>query len=170
MDDLTGNCAREAQRIEEDTLHSAKGHFAVAALWTKMHFWIGIPTTVFAAWAGVSMLKNDPMLGGGLAIGVATLSALSTFLNPSGRANGHLNAGNHYIGLRNQARVFREIELLASDDRKEQTARLLQLGARRDELNVASPQIPAWAYKRAKAGIGAGESQYVVDGKGGREG
>lgn len=162
MEQLTANFVKEAQRIEEDALHSAKAQFAAASVWGNLHLWLGIPTAIAAAIAGVSALKNHPTLAGVLAILVAALSAIATFLNPSGRANANLNAGNQYLSLRNRARVFREVELLSGDSTTCKNT-FQQLVSRRDELNTGSPQISRWAYQRGKKGIAEGESRYAAD-------
>jgi hypothetical protein len=124
---------------------------------------MGIPTAVAAAIAGVSALKNYPTVAAVLALAVAALSALVTFLNPSARANLHLNAGNQYLSLQNRTRIFREIEVGTAVDEKELKDKLIQLASRRDELNLGSPQVPSWAHRRAKRGIEAGEATHRVD-------
>src|SRR5262245_4505588 len=110
MSAVIAKCQNEAMRIEEDSLHSSKSHFEAANLWVKLHLSLGIPAAILAAIAGVSALKECPVVAGILSFAVAALSALSTFLNPSERANAHLNAGNQYMSVRNRARIFREIE------------------------------------------------------------
>jgi len=165
MSELKTQCRTEAMRIEEDALHSSKSHFEASACWGRVHLAMGIPTAITAAIAGVSALKAHPTVAAVLALVVAALSALATFLNPSGRANSHLNAGNQFLSLRNRTRVFREIEVSSARDEKELKAEIIQLSARRDELNVGSPQVPGWAHGRAKRGIEAGEATHAVDAK-----
>jgi len=162
MNDLANECSKEGRRIEEDSLLSAKAHFEAAALWGQFHLWLGIPTTVIAAIAGISALKDYPTLAGLLAMGVAALSALSTFLNPSGRQSAHLLAGNQYLALRNNARIFCSINLALSGD--DTRAQLIELSDRRNELNAGSPQVSRWAFTRAREGIAAGEAEYRIDG------
>ncbi len=75
----------EAKRIEEDSLHSSKGHFYAAQFWSKFHYSIGVPTVIMSAIAGASALSqfdNHNVIAGVLAIIVATLTALNTFMNP----------------------------------------------------------------------------------------
>ena len=43
------------------------------------------------------------------------------------------------------------------------TSKLRELVERKNELNSSSPQIPPWAYKKAKVGIEAGEATFQVD-------
>ena len=54
------------------------------------------------------------------------------------------------------------------DCRRENSEHLLadklkDLSEQRDRLNRECPQIPRWAYKRAKKGIEEGEASYEVD-------
>ena len=156
---------KEAKRIEEDSLYSSKGHFYAAQFWTNLHLWIGIPTSIMAAIAGASALSqfdNHQIVAGILAILVAALSAVSTFINPNEKATIHHNAGNHYNSLKNRARIFSEIDVNVESD-EGLLAKLRTLSAERDELNEKSPQIPKWAFRRARQGIEDGEAQYKVD-------
>jgi hypothetical protein len=107
----TNAIAAECERIEEDAEHSGKAHFNAAASWARVHLWLGLPTAVLAAIAGVSAFKQHPELAGVLAILVAAITAATTFLNPSGRASAHQTAGNQFLTLRNQTRVFRTVTL-----------------------------------------------------------
>ncbi|MGB9898429.1 SLATT domain-containing protein [Thermanaerothrix sp.] len=157
---------KEARRIEEDSLYSAKGHFAAANFWTNFHFWVGVPTAILAAIASASALSrfdNHNIIAGVLAIIVTALTAVTTFLNPNEKVNSHLNAGNKYNLLRNKARKFCEIDCCVVDSIQELSKRLNELAEQRDELNIKSPQIPRCAYKKAKKGIEEGEADYKVD-------
>jgi hypothetical protein len=159
---LQNELIAEADRIMEDGIHSAKGHFNASTIWNRRHYWIGIPaalmgvlagSTAFTSWASITALA------GFLA---ASLSTVSTFLNPQDKALQHKKLGDQYLALRNQARIFKNIEVqtLAMEMAKE---RLQQLALKRDELNNASLQIPRKAYEQAKVGISNGESTYKTD-------
>lgn len=159
------NLIKEAQRIEEDSLYSSKGHFCAAHFWTKFHLWLGVPTAVFAAIAGASALARfdaSNIVAGVLAILVAALAAVSTFLNPNEKANVHLNAGNDYNSLRNKARIFHEIEIETSN-LPALSKKLKELNNERDDLNRNSPQIPNRAFQKARKGIEEGEAHYAAD-------
>lgn len=156
----------EAQRIEEDSLFSAKGHFSSATVWGKVYLWLGIPSAVLAAIAGVSALStfdNSDVVAGVLALIVAALAAITTFLNPNERTNLHHASGTRFNSLRNNARIFREIDCESQDPDDELIRKLKELATRRDELNEQSPQIGRWAYQRARKSIEAGEARYEVD-------
>ena len=56
--DLLIELIKEAERIREDTEHSAKGHFEAARIWEKCNKWLGVPATILAASAGVSAIAE----------------------------------------------------------------------------------------------------------------
>ena len=152
----------EAERIEEDALYSSKRHFNAAAYWNNLHLLLGLPTALIAGISGISALNHQSLLAGVLAILVAGLTALATFLNPSQRATNHHDFGNRYNALRNRARIMREIESLTTSP-SELTKEIRALNKERDELNQKAPQTPRWAFVRARAGIEEGEAAYQAD-------
>lgn len=157
---------KEAQRIEESALYSAKGHFVAANFWSNFHLWIGIPMVLLSAIAGASVLPQfDPkhIIAGGISIIVVALSSVMTFLNPNEKASAHLNAGNNYDSLQNKVRMFWSIDCWKEESEEVLTERLRYFSEQKDRLNQNSPQIPKWAYKRAKKGIEEGEADYKVD-------
>ena len=159
---------REAQRIEESLLYSSKGHFAASHLWSTFHLWIGIPMVILSGVAGASALSKFDAGGtvaGILSIVVVTLSAVMTFLNPNQKASAHLNAGNHYDALLNSARMFWSIDCWKSESDEVLAEKLAHLCDQKNRLNQSCPQIPRWAYNRARKGIQDGESDYRVDKK-----
>lgn len=103
-------------------------------------------------------------MAGGLALLSAALTTVLTFLKPSERAEMHKSVGGQFHALRNQTRIFREIELSDGLDAATAKKRLLDLARLRDELNVASPGIPRGDYEKAKRDIDSGRSRYQVDG------
>lgn len=153
----------EAQRIEEDCLFSGKAHFEAAKRWNHVHLWLGVPATVLAALSGISVLKQQPEWAVGLAITTSTLTALLTFLNPQQRANTHHQSGTRFFAIRDEIRIFRQIEWLEGLTAVDSVARLKHIAKTRSELNQSSPPIPRHAYESAKKGIEAGEHTYRVD-------
>ncbi len=156
---------KEAKRIEEDSLYSSKGHFYAAQFWTNFHLWIGVPTTIMAAIAGASALSqfdNHQIIAGLLAILVSAFSAVTTFINPNEKSVAHHNAGNQYTALKNQARIFSEIDI-DLEDKSDLLTKLKLLSKERDKLNKESPQIPRWAFSKARKGVIDGEAQYKID-------
>ena len=159
---------KEAKRIEEDCLFSAKGHFCAAQRWASIHLWLGIPAAILAAVAGASALSkfnNHNIIAGIFAIAVSALAAVSTFLNPNEKATNHRYAGDQYNNLRNKVRLLAEIELDLTIDEKAILAELKDINEERNEFSLKLPLIPRWAYRKAKKGIKKGEAKYEIDEK-----
>jgi hypothetical protein len=125
-----------------------------------------LPTAVLAAIAGVSALSqfdNHNIVAGVIAIIVAALTALTTFLDPNSKSNTHHSAGNLYNALRNKARIFYEIDSCVDCSDRDLIDQLKELTNQRDELNQNSPITPKWVFEKAKTSIEAGEAQYQID-------
>lgn len=155
----------EAKRIEEDSLYSAKGHFYAGQCWVNVNLWLGGIASVLAAIAGTSALSKfayHDIVAGGLSIIVAGLTAVITFINPNEKAAVHQKAGNKYNALRNDTRIFCDIEINEMDDKKA-IDDLKKLNGRRNKLNIESDQIPKWAFEKARRGIEEGEANYKID-------
>ena len=157
--------ALECSRVEEDCLYSAKGSFEAARSWGHVHLILGIPTALIAAVAGVSAFNDYPEFAGGLAILAAALSAISTFLNPSEKAQAFSQAGNRYNSLKAHARFLREVTARTAATPEEQAAELGEIMAKKDKLSQESPIIPRHAFERARKGIEAGEAAYAAEAK-----
>lgn len=162
MTDLASKLSAEALRIEEDVEHSFKGHYNAAARWARYHLWLGLPSALLAAVAGAAAFKNQPELAGALALASTALTTVLTFLKPSERSEIHKTVAGQYQALRNQARIFREIDRdgMAPEQAK---ARLLELAKSRDELNQGSPAIARCDYELAKQDIDSGRARYRAD-------
>jgi hypothetical protein len=63
--------------------------------------------------------------------------------------------------LRNNVRVFIEIDTLKESSIELLSNQLKIYSSKRDDLN--SPHIPRWAYEKAKLNIEKGETDYIVD-------
>src|SRR5688572_5359111 len=80
----------EARRLEEELLYSHVGHNEQARDSEQLHLWLGIPTTIVAAAAGITSFSTvgdgtgswASVLAGVLSFGVAATSGLTTFLDP----------------------------------------------------------------------------------------
>lgn len=154
---------REAERLEEDTLYSSKGHFNAEDTWVWRNYWLGVPATILGAVAGATLIKSQPELATAFTLLASLLTGLMTFLKPNERAALHRAAAGQFLSLRNEARFFREIELLQSDRLDELTERLKALSKARNELNLKSPSIPRRAFVAARKGIEEGEATHKVD-------
>lgn len=156
----------ESKRTEESCLYTAKGHFVAAQFWTNFHLWIGIPTVILAAITGITAFAKfdeNNILAGILSIIVVVLTAVTTFLNPKEKANNYLISGNNYDSLLTKTRIFWTIDCREENSEQVLTQKLKDLSEQRDKLNRESPQVPTWAYKKAKKGIEEGEAEYRID-------
>lgn len=161
----TEKIINEAKRIEEDSLYSAKGHFCTGQRWNRLHLWLGTISVAFSAIAGASALSQfdyHNVIAGVISIIVAGLTAVITFINPNDRASIHRRSGNMYSSLKNDARIFYDIEVNKLDDKKA-VEDLKILNNRRSKLNLESQIIPDWAFKKARKGIENGEAKYKID-------
>lgn len=163
MSELIHRIVAEARRIEEDSEHSSKGHYNAGDRWGRYHLLIGLPAALVAALASAAAFKDCPELAGGLALLSTALTTVLTFLKPSERAEMHKSAAGQFHKLRNQTRIFREIELADGLGEADARERLLQLASQRDDLNAAVPGIPRSDYEKAKQDIDGGRARYQVD-------
>jgi hypothetical protein len=159
------NMNNELRRIEEDAIHSAKGHFESSRIWSKVHYCIGLPSAILSAWSGLEAIKQDTNFAFLLAMLGAALIAINTFLNPSEKAERHHSAGNQYKSLQNQARIFREVRLSLLNE-AEAMEEFTALAATRDQLNEANPSPMRLGFLWGRKGIENGEAMYAIDKKG----
>ena len=164
--ELIAALRREAERLEEDATYSSKAHFNAEETWMHRNYWLGVPATALGAVAGATLIKNQPEWASAFTLLASLLTGLMTFLKPNERAVMHRAAAGQFLALRNDARFFREIELLQSDRLEKLPERLKVLSATRNELNQRSPGIPRRAFVAARKGIEEGEATHNVD-KGG---
>ncbi len=153
----------ELLRMEEDCTHSSKAHFNAATRWIRWHYVFGLPSVVLATAAGAAFFKGFPITAGAMTSVVAVLSGLMTFLKPSERSASHKSSGDQYLALRNDSRVFREIELEHVGDEASAISAMQGLTTRRNELNTASPSFSFRDFQKAKKGIDSGEATHAVD-------
>lgn len=153
----------ELHRMEEDCTHSGKAHFNAADRWTRWNYIFGIPSVALSAAAGAAFFQDYAVAAGVMSSCVTILTALMTFLKPSEKAGAHKNSGDQYLSLRNDARVFREIELTQVADDAAAIAGMNGFTTRRNELNQASPQFSNADFKKAKKGIDRGEATHAID-------
>lgn len=159
-DKITNECAR----IEEDSEHSFKSHYNAAEFWANINLILGLPAALLGAVAGgTSATDGSQAMVTGTAFLATALVTCMTFLKPSEKADAHKNAGNLYQSLRNQTRLFREIELDDAIFDVEAKKKLSAFSTRRDELNATMPSIPRKAYEKAKKDIDEGRAQYKAD-------
>jgi hypothetical protein len=131
----------------------SQAHIDVSIRWSTAHLYIGIPSTILAAIASVQAINS---LGGEyqllsvvIAVLVAILAPLLTFLDPNGRANNHLNASRIYEQISDQYDSFILKCRLEPRSIQEEFNDLTQLNFTYSEGKKNLPACPEWAYQKA---------------------
>jgi hypothetical protein len=159
---------KEAMRIEESTRFTAKSHYNDSAMWGFCHILLGLPTTVLSAIVAVAAFQkfdSSHNAAGIIALIVAGLGGLITFLNPNQKSAVHKLAANGYDSLSNRVRVFRTIDCWGKDSDFVLTNKLKSFSEMQSKLNSDSPQPSLIGYFLAKLGIKRGEADFAVDTK-----
>lgn len=161
---LRDKIAEEAKRIEEDAVHSFKGHFNASSGWGSLHLWLGVPAAIFSTVAGATIFANAAawwnVIAGALGVFAGAITAVATFIDPNKKAETHHKAGADYQQIRNDARLIHEVKVHSgcSDDYLIQQVEILR--KRQTDCSKEYPVIPKWAYRQAKAGAASGEADY----------
>ncbi len=153
----------ELLRIEEDCIHTAKAHFNASQRWRRYNYFIGVPSVILSSIASIAFFGDYPAIGGAISCSVAILTALLTFLKPSERSISHEGAGNQYLSVRNDTRVFRTVKIDHIEDAETIVASLDEFSKRRNELNQVSPVNSKSDFIVARQGIEDGEATHQVD-------
>ncbi|HBK24992.1 MAG TPA: hypothetical protein DDZ60_21585 [Planktothrix sp. UBA10369] len=150
--------------VQEDIIYRAverkticrvlsQAHIDVSIRWSTAHLSIGIPSTILAAIASVQAINS---LGGEyqlvsvvIAILVAILAPLLTFLDPNARANTHLGASRVYEQMADQYDSFILKCRLEPRSIQEEFNDLVQLNSVYSESKKSLPACPEWAYQKA---------------------
>lgn len=157
----------EANRLEEDCVYSAKGHFNSSSLWWLIHYILGVGAAVFA---GVSILAPMPDFLSGLftpqvsAMFAGLLAAILTFVNPGQFIDRHKNSGEKLGALRSRFRRLREIDCIEGNC-SGLRAELEALCKQKSCADANAPKILWIAFQLARFGVWTGESLHVVDKK-----
>lgn len=153
---------KECRRIEEDAMHSSKGHYNDYEIWSKIHYAIGLPMVVFSAWTGLDIFTQNSGYAGYLALIVTALASLQTFVKADDKSIQHKNSADELNNLKNEVRRLGEIksEILP----EEKLAEELEIIAEKySQIIKVSLPISNYAFKKAKKGIDEGQSQYLAD-------
>lgn len=157
---------KESLRIEETSRLTAKSHYNDGAMWGFFHLVLGVPTTLLSGIVAVesfAQIDTSHKAAGIIALIVAALSGLITFLNPNQKSSAHCKAGNVYDSLNNKVRIFRTIDCWGKDSDVFLTNKLKEFSIEQNKLNADNPQPSFIGYQRAKWGIKNGESDFEVD-------
>ena len=156
----------EAKRIEENCAHSSKRHFNASDRWGNYSLWLGLSIAVITAITGITAFNKYSISATILSILATILISISTFLKPSERVMSHLALGNKYLALRNNIRLFRELELNDIDEAKD---KIKVYSSKRDELNDTPIKTIRKDYELAKKDVDEGRNIYKVDKKENRD-
>lgn len=158
--------SNELKRLQEDADYSQKGHFVASSVYGYVHFTLGIIASILS-FVAVSIILSDPTklkIVAFMSLSAGILTVISTFVNPDKKKREHLKAGNLYLSLRNNARVFTNT-MLPQLEEKEAIKQLELLNKERNQLNCDMPQIPGWAFRKARKNIEDGQLAYKADKK-----
>ncbi|WP_308343880.1 SLATT domain-containing protein [Serratia marcescens] len=154
----------ECLRIEEDALYSSKSHYNASVPWDWCNLIIGVAIAILAAITGLSAIKDMTTVTIVISIILTVLTAINTALNPSRKASQYKSAAGEYNNLKNNVRIFREIVLhetpLPDNELKE---KIQIFSDNRNQLNITSPTIPRWAYKKTQSDFENDFVRYDVD-------
>lgn len=138
------NMFYESENLELDCYRKWQAHLRAGQKWQMRYYAIGVPVAIISAVAGVSALTQfdrHNIIAGVLAILVAALTALTTFLNPSQRAAVHFKAGSKYESLRHDTSIFRAVNTANETPVQELAQELKRLNTERNSLDIASPPL-----------------------------
>jgi hypothetical protein len=128
----------------------AHGHYRAALRFSKLQFWLGVPTVLLATIVGTSvfaMLQSKPeplwqIVVGLMSIAAAVLSALQSFCGYNDKADRHRTAGTRHNA------IGRELEQLLAQN--EDWSPLTEIRRRIDALAEESPHIPESVHQEMK--------------------
>jgi hypothetical protein len=160
-----GSFIDEARRLEEDVLYSEKAHFAMATVWSRMHYLLGIPSALFAAAAGASALKQWPEVAAGTAVAAALLTTLMTFLDAEKARSDHHATGIRYNWLRGKLRRLHQIDLKGDRPPSDYRGTLEGLAQEKATIMQSARHIGGLAYRLGKKSVLEQQHAYEVDGR-----
>ena len=160
MKNLLDVISRETRDIEKEAAIAAQAHFVAGRRWEKTNLGLGIPSTILAGVAGVTAFTAlSPYITGCVALIVAALSGLSTFLGPGDRADSHRAASARFSEIRREASLLRDVDAPLANSDDEETAqaladRLRQLITRITEADQHAPGVSIYAKDQAEKKFG----------------
>lgn len=162
--DSKSEIKKEAERVHESAMYSAQTQFEYSKTWRTVDRWLGGLAAFLAAVSAAGGLSDvfSAQVAGLVALISAGMGAVAVSLGaPKSKTQAHA-AGNAYLALQQDARIFIKIDLdqLTSEEAREALSKLV---ARHQELN-ATAEIPSkGAWKKAKKGVEDGSQDYQAD-------
>ena len=161
--DKIKNIEKEIKRIEEDCIYSAKGHFESAKFWRRLYYWLMIFSILSLCLSFTLTLLDSQLCTVICGIISSFITVILIFLNPQEKYLSHQNSGNKFLSLRNQIRIFNDIEIKNSNYIDEYTKRLIEFSKERNSLNENSLPIAETGYKNVKKQIEEETHIYEID-------
>ncbi len=157
---------KEALSTQKKCLLAAERQYASETPWYRLHFILGIPTSILAASAGIlvfAAFKYSDIIVASISFLIAILTAIQTFLHPDKRSNQH-----HHLAKEFEA-LYHNLGFLARVKLNNENANFIELEkvlegyiAKLNELNNSSPAITGKAYKVADQNIDQGKTEVNV--------
>ena len=160
--DKIKNIEKEIKRIEEDCIYSAKWHFESAKFWRKWYYWL-MASSILSLCLSFPVLADGNLCTASVGLISSFITVILIFLNPQEKYLSHQNSGNKFLSLRNQIRIFNDIEIKNSNYADEYTKRLIVFSEERNSLNENSLPIAETGYKNTKKQIEEKTHIYEVD-------
>ena len=153
---------KEVDRINESVELSSVQHFIAAKCWRSVHFILGIIATIAAIISTALIFSRvEPLWPGLLAVAVAIITGLITFLNPKYHADTHHGKGVHYQQVGAKARILAKIDCPQADNEKDLVSQLKVLSEEKFELDRGALPTPGGVfYRLAKRSIARGDTSF----------
>jgi hypothetical protein len=134
----------EASEIEAHAGERAQECRVAARHWRRLNVALGAPAAIIAGvTAGGFAVADHTTAAGSLAFVAAGLAALASFLRSGQLAEALARAFSSYSALRNDARLFREIESQSLADER-LLAAIHALASRRNQIDATTPPTDRW--------------------------
>jgi hypothetical protein len=104
MEDRRAAVEQMGFSVETYLRKAAWGHILAGDFYSKVNFASGLPAAILAGLAGVSALADFKLLAGTVAIGVAILTGVTTFLHPAETAQQHARVAETLLKLADECR------------------------------------------------------------------
>lgn len=154
----------EARRNEEDCIYNSIAHFQASKRWRLIAVLLNLPACLLTALAAFFAFTEESQSAGWLSVAALLQITAYLFLQPDEKSQRFFSAGQKFSALRGDFRRFAELECSRHHDKAdEHMMRLQNLVKRKDELNSDGPDLPDWAYKRARKRVIEGGPTHDVD-------
>ena len=157
----------EARRLQNRCLKAAERHYAAEGFWYHLNYYLGVPTVVLAAVAGVIGLlqwEYSGVTAASLSLVVAALALLLTSLEPTRKGDIFHRFAKGYEKLYNRIGYFCRVQSKVKDnDISDLQSSFHRFTKAFNKLNEESPAISLRAQKRAEVNIDRGTGEVVTE-------